>query len=316
MDLLLQVFLLALGFFLLSKGADFFVDGAGGIADKFRVPQLVIGLTIVAFGTSAPEAAISINAGLQGSAGISIGNVLGSNILNILLILGLTALIIPLKIQSSTLKKEIPFTLIISIILAVMGLVFGQLNWIAGLILWGLFILFFVYLIRLSKENAAEFEKDDDKPNNENVLKLILMTLGGMAAIIVGSNFAVNSATALAEAIGISDRIIGLTVVAFGTSLPELITSVTAARKGSADIAIGNIIGSNIFNILFVLGTTSLITTIPYGQEFLVDSIIAVVAVALLLICVLPKRKLTRVGGGILLASYVGYFVYLLLGTA
>lgn len=312
MQLILSVLLLALGFVLLIKGADFFVDGAAKIADKLHIPQLVIGLTIVAFGTSAPEAAISITAGLRGNAGIAVGNVLGSNIFNILLILGVTALLVPLRMQRSTLRIEIPFTFFVTLVLTVLGLSFGVLNLWSGILLWVLFLLFLVYLWRLSKKETTAFD-EAHTANNDPLWKLLLWMILGMAAIIWGSDLTVDNATKLAQAAGISDRVIGLTIVAFGTSLPELITSITAAKKGNGDIAIGNIIGSNIFNILFVLGTTSLVATVPYGNAFLTDSLCAIAAVAMLFFCVLRRKRLTRTGGIVMLVSYAAYFTYLCL---
>lgn len=310
MEILIQVVLLAVGFGLLVKGADWFVEGAAGIADKFGIPQLIIGLTIVAFGTSAPEAAVSITAGLKGNAGISIGNVVGSNILNVLVILGITAVIVPVAVQMSTLKAEIPFMIGITILLMILGYFGESINFLDGMILWAVFILFFVYLFRMMKKGGGQTE---ETPQIEKkTYQLVLITLCGLGVIILGSDIAVDSATRLAEIFGISQRIIGLTIVALGTSLPELVTSVLAAMKGKADIAIGNIVGSNIFNILFVLGTTSLITTIPFASNFLVDTMVAVAAGILLLLCVVKSKKLTRSGGIIMLIGYAGYFVYLI----
>lgn len=309
MNILLDVFLLVAGFVLLIKGADFFVEGASSVASKLHIPPLVIGLTIVAFGTSAPEAAISITAGLQGNAGIAVGNVLGSNIMNVLLILGVTAAIAPLTLQRSTARVEIPFTIFVTVLLAWMGIAFGELSWVAGLILWGLFLAFLVYLILLTRQNKAQ--ETVAKPVTDPNWKLILMIIGGMAAIVLGSDLTVDSATAIAQMMGVSDRLIGLTIVAFGTSLPELITSVTAARKGSTDIAVGNIIGSNLFNILFVLSTTALITPVAYGSAFQIDSLVAIASVVLLFLLTIKTGKLTRKGGIAMLCGYAAYFVYL-----
>lgn len=312
MNFLLQILLLVIGFLLLIKGADYFVEGASKIADKFHIPQLVIGLTIVAFGTSAPEAAISITAAVKKNADITIGNVLGSNILNILLILGITSIIIPLVVQKSTFYAEIPFLAIISIILVVMGLD-KEISFLDGVILWVLFIIFFIYLIILSKKGQAKMNTSVAN-KDENFFKLLLLTLLGMTAIIFGSDLTVDSATKIAQTFGLSERFIGLTIIAFGTSLPELITSVTAGIKGNSDIAVGNIVGSNIFNILFVIGTTALITPVPFVSKFVTDGIIAVISVILLLIFTLNKdRKIKRWSGILLLLLYAGYFIYLLI---
>ena len=310
----LNFVLLIVGFVLLIKGADYFVEGASQIADRFHIPQIVIGLTIVAFGTSAPEAAISIAAALKGTAGIAVGNILGSNVLNVLLILGITACIRKLKVQVNTIKYEMPFLILISVILVVMGYFEQELVFSSGLILWGLFLCFFAYLIAQAKKGRSEATEEDSE-EKKNIWIVLLMTVGGLAAIVLGSDVTVDNATEIATFFGMSDRLIGLTIVAFGTSLPELITSITAARKGNADIAIGNIIGSNIFNILFVLGTASLITTLPYSRDFLVDGIVSIVAVVFLLLATCKKKELCRTAGAMMLVGYAGYFVYLLIGA-
>ena len=313
-QLLLQIVLLVVGFVMLIKGADWFVDGAASLAGKFGIPQLVIGLTIVAMGTSAPEAAVSISAALQNNAGITIGNVVGSNILNVLIILGLASVIIPIAVKKSTIKYEIPFTILVTTVLAVLGLMDNQISRLEGGILWALFIAYLVYLFLMTKKGDAEVEENESKL--DKVWKMVVFILIGGGLIVWGSDVTVDAATNIAQYFGMSDRLIGLTIVALGTSLPELITSVTAAKKGNADIAIGNIVGSNIFNILFVVGTTALITPVVYAQNFIVDSIVAVAAMVLLLLLVINKdRKLKRWGGAILLIGYVGYFIYLVQGV-
>ncbi len=317
MNFLINLVLLVVGFVLLIKGADYFVEGASKIADKLGIPQLVIGLTIVAFGTSAPEAAISISSAIKGSTGIAIGNIIGSNIMNILLILGITSCITVLKVAKSTVYYEIPFVIFITTVLVVIGGTQGKLGFISGIILWALFILFFVYLLKMAKSGKSdgiveEGEAYDGK--KDSMIKLIFITLAGMAAIVIGSDLTVDGATEIAKILGISDRIIGLTIVAFGTSLPELITSVTAGLKGKADIAIGNIVGSNIFNILFVLGTTCLIKSVPYSSNFVIDGIVAIAAAVLLFLGVVRKKQLGRMAGIIMLIAYAGYFAYLIVG--
>lgn len=313
MDVVVQILLLALGFLMLIKGADWFVEGASKIADKLGVPQLVIGLTIVAMGTSAPETAVSISAALKGSAEIAVGNVLGSNIMNILIILGITSIIIPLSVQKSTVKYELPFMIIITIIFTVLGLTDNVIGIGDGLILWGLFIIYLAYLFRMAKKGQAVVEEVEENGKKDSVLKMIVLIIVGAALIVIGSNVSVDAATELARIFGMSERLIGLTVVALGTSLPELVTSVTAGLKGKADIAIGNIVGSNVFNILFVIGTSALITPVVYQANFLVDSIVCVAVAALLLVCVLNKdNKLKRWGGITMLVCYAAYFVYLI----
>ena len=308
-----SVVFMIIGFVLLIKGADFFVSGASGIAEKFKIPQMIIGLTIVAFGTSAPEAAISISAALQGTTGIAIGNVLGSNLLNVLLILGITACIVPLHIQKSSLKFDMPFNIVISVVLLAMGYFLGKLNLVCGIILWAMMIFFMVKLLKDAKKGMAE-AADEEPSQTKNVFLLILFTIGGLAAVVWGSDITVENAKIIASLLGMSDRLIGLTVVAFGTSLPELITSVTAARKGNADIAVGNILGSNIFNILFVLGTVALIAPVEFATAFLLDAVLCIVSMALLMLLCFKKQVLSRKGGAVMLVCYAAYFVYLLVG--
>lgn len=309
MDMLWNGILVIIGFVLLVKGADFFVDGAASVATKFGIPQIVVGLTIVAMGTSAPEAAVSIGSALKGSNGISIGNVLGSNIFNVLIVLGVTACICTLHVKKSVVRVDLPVMLGVSVLLLVIGMVKPDLNYITGIVFWIILIVYIVYLIIYAKKtNDSEEEEYKDLPP----LKIVIYILGGIVAIVLGSDVAVDGATAIAKLLGVSDRIIGLTIVAFGTSLPELMTSITAARKGNADLAIGNVVGSNLFNILFVLGTTCLIQTVTFSASFLFDGIVGVVAAALLWILVCRKGELKRFGGALLLLLYVGYFVYLL----
>ncbi len=306
--IILQLLLLVVGFAMLVKGADWFVDGTSGIARKLGIPQLVVGLTIVAMGTSAPEAAVSITASLKNNAGIAVGNVVGSNILNILIILGITAVITSVAIQKSTLMIEIPYMIFVTVVLIIMGMTGESISRVEGIIFWVLFIIYLVYLFVLARKGKAEEDTDEEK----STWKLLISTVVGGVIVVWGSNITVDSATEIATIIGISERFIGLTIVALGTSLPELVTSVTAARKGNADIAIGNIVGSNIFNILFVLGTSALITPVLYEASFLVDGIIAVAAGVLLWISVFRKMELRRFWGIVMLVCYAAYFIYLL----
>lgn len=306
--IILQFLLLAVGFVMLVKGADWFVDGAAGIAGKFGIPQLVIGLTIVAMGTSAPEAAVSITAALDNSAGITIGNVLGSNIINILIILGISSVIIFLPVQKSTIGYEIPFMIIISVVLLVMGITGNTVSRLEGVILWVLFIIYLLYLYKLAQKGNEE-----DNPGEQKSLPVYILTaIFGAVVIVLGSKFTVKGATEIARMAGITERVIGLTIVAFGTSLPELVTSIIASKKGSTDIAIGNIVGSNIFNILFVVGTSALITPVPFESKFIFDAIFASFAGVVMLLAVLKNKKLTRTGGIVMLVCYAAYFVYLM----
>ena len=310
MKLLLAILLLVIGFVMLIKGADWFVDGAAGIAARFGIPQLVIGLTIVAMGTSAPEAAVSITAATSGNAGITIGNIVGSNILNVLLILGLTAVITTVAVQKSTVKLEMPFMHVITIVLAVLGFTGGEIVLWEGVVLWVLFLVYLGYLFRMAKNGTDEEEEEELQP----LWKQLLMLVVGIVLIVFGSDLTVDNATVIAETLGMDDRLIGLTIVAFGTSLPELVTSVTAARKGKADIAIGNIVGSNVFNILFVVGTTALITPVAFKMGFLIDLSVALAAGLILWFGVMKDQKLKRPVGIVMLAVYAAYFVYLLMG--
>ena len=308
MEVILQLFILIFGFLLLVKGADFFVDGSSKIAKKFGISELIIGLTIVAMGTSAPETAVSIAAALKGTADISIGNVVGSNILNILIILGLSATIRTIKVGKTTIKYEIPFMIAISALLLLLGLD-GTIDFKDGIILWLLFIAYLTYLIIMAKKDKQKKEKK----SKVILWQVILATLGGLALIIVGSDISVDAASKIARYAGLSERFIGLTIVALGTSLPELVTSVTAAFKGNNDIAIGNIVGSNIFNILFVIGTSSLILPITFASTFKIDSLVMIGAALLLFICSLRKQKLDRFSGILMLLSYALYFILVLI---
>ena len=312
MSILVQVLLLVLGFVMLVKGADWFVEGASKLAEKFGIPQLVIGLTIVALGTSLPETAVSVSAAIKGSAEITIGNVVGSNILNILLILGISAVISPLMVQKSTIKYEIPMVVAVSVVLAVLGLSDGIVGRLDGLILLLGLVLYLLYLLQMAKKGQAVIEEEEKSGVDESLWKLLVMIVGGGVLIVWGSNITVDAATELARIFGMSERLIGLTIVAFGTSLPELVTSVTAAIKGKADIAVGNIVGSNIYNILFVVGVSAVITPVVYQGDFLVDSVVCALTAVLLWLCVFRKAKLQRVGGALMLVCYAAYFVYLI----
>ena len=309
MTWIIQSILLAVGFLMLVKGADWFVDGSSAVARRFGIPQLVIGLTIVAMGTSAPEAAVSITAAIKGNADITIGNIVGSNILNILIILGLSSLFANLQVAKSTVRLEIPFMLGITAVLMVQGNdgVVGKGN---ALILLALFGLYLWYLFRMAKQGREEVQEADVV---QPLWKNLAMTGIGLVLIVWGSNVTVDAATALARLFGMSERFIGLTIVALGTSLPELFTSVSAARKGNADIAIGNIVGSNIFNILFIVGLSAVIVPVPFADPFRIDTVIAFLAGIVLLLCALPRKKLLRRHGLMMLALYGIYLTYLLM---
>ena len=325
-----NVLLLIVGFLCLIKGADWFVDGASKLAGRFGIPQLVIGLTIVAMGTSLPEAAVSIQGALKGTAGIAVGNVWGSNIFNVLVILGVTALLAVLPLQRSTLFIEIPYMLFVTVALLLLGVCGMSISRVDGALLWVLFLVYLGYLWWLTKgskvsvQNRSEHNREgteqlQNKEQHEtgeegwSVARCLLFLIIGGVLIVLGSDLTVDGACGLAEMAGISERVIGLTIVACGTSLPELVTSLVAAKKKHVDIAIGNIVGSNIFNILFVIGTASLITPIPFGQAFIADGLIALAAGALLWLGVVRKQQLRCPCGVIMLAGYGIYLSYLLM---
>ena len=308
-NMLLSLLILIVGLVFLSKGADYFIEGASSLAEKFKIPSIIIGLTIVAMGTSAPEACVSINSALKGINGVAIGNAIGSNIANILLILGITAAICTLKLKRNTVKYEIPFVIFITILFCFMGYYFGEINRICATILLILFMLFFAYLFKSAKENNSA----EEETKKLSTFKIILFIIGGLAALVYGSDLTVNSSINIAHILNISDRIIGLTIVAIGTSLPELVTSIIAALKKQPDIAIGNIVGSSIFNILFVLGITAVIKPIPFNNEFLFDGTVAIIAAILLFLCTIRDRALTRIEGIFFFAVYLIYLTYLII---
>lgn len=311
MEMVIQLALLVLGFVLLVKGADWFVDGAASIAAKLGIPQLVIGLTIVAMGTSAPEAAVSLTAAFHGNADITIGNVVGSNIMNVLVILGLAAMICPMVVAKLTVFVDIPVTLVMSLVLFGLG-VDGSISRLDAAILLVVFIGYLSYLFLMTKKGLISGESEEEVAKIQSVPKALLFTALGLALIIVGSGLAVDAASAIAKMLGLSERFIGLTIVALGTSLPELFTSVAAAIKKNPDMAIGNIVGSNIFNILFIVGLSGMVIPVPFASAFRFDTLVATATMLLLFLLSLPKRRLGRVAGFILLAGYIAYFLQIL----
>ena len=306
--MILQILLLCLGFVFLVKGADFFVNGAARIAAKLGIPQLIVGLTIVAMGTSLPEAAVSITSGLKGNAGITIGNVVGSNIMNVFVILGITAVITNVAIQKSTLYYEIPFMILVTLLMIFFGMTRQAVSFVEGVIFWILFLAYLGYLFVMARMGN---DQEDGETKDYPIWKcILLMALGGIL-VVKGSDFAVSGASEIARYFGISERFIGLTIVALGTSLPELVTSVTAAKRGNAGIAIGNIVGSNIFNILFVIGTTALICTVPFESKFIIDTGIAILCGVILWLGTFRHKELRKPCGILMLLCYAAYFAYL-----
>ena len=306
--------LLILGFLLLIKGADYFVDGSSSVAKLLKVPSIIIGLTVVAFGTSMPELSVSVTAALQGNNDLAVSNVLGSNIFNLLVVLGCCAIISPVRAKWSLLKKEFPFSIgcgILLLVLGYIGMIVGHLD---GVILLALFAGYIIYMVRSAlKARAAGADVEEEEYKILPVWKSILFIVGGIIAIKFGGDFVVDGAVVIATGFGLSENLIGLTIVACGTSLPELVTSVVAAKKNEVDMALGNVIGSNIFNILFVVGTTALIVPVPFNPAFVIDSAVAIGAAVLLWICVVKNKKLVRSAGIVMLAGYAAYFAYLMM---
>lgn len=317
MTAILNVLLLVVGFVFLLKGADFLVDGAVGIARKFNIPTLVIGMTIVAFGTSAPEAAVSITASLEGSNAISFSNVIGSNIFNLLMVGGICSLVRPLKIQSVSVTRDYPFYLLITVALLVLCLdtvlADGQTMLLScgdGIILL-LFMCIFMYMnIKDGMSNPEEEEEFSEKPS---LIKNIFLFIIGLAGVILGGNFVVDSGTVIAKLLGVSDTLIGLTIVAIGTSLPELVTSVVAGKKGEADIAWGNIVGSNVFNILFVLGISSTLSSFAVDIQSIYDTVITLVVSTLVYLATAKSRRISKPVGLVMVLTYIAYTVYIIM---
>ena len=311
--------LLVIGFIILIKGADFFVDGASSIAKIAKMPTLLIGLTIVAFGTSAPEAAVSINAALKGSNDIAIGNVIGSNIFNLLVAVGISAMIRPIKVQKTTIIKEYPlsmYSVALLIILSLDNLFAGNdanlLTRGDGLILllgFGVFMFYLIEMAVLSKEADDEVEEIVKLPLSKSIIFSIL----GLVGIVFGGDIVVKSATNIALQLGMSQTLVGLTIVAVGTSLPELVTSVTAARKGESDIAIGNIIGSGLFNIFFVLGISATIHPIAVSSKLIFDFIILAIVTVISHVFAYSKKEVDKKEGFALTAMYIAYMVYIII---
>jgi cation:H+ antiporter len=309
--------LFVVGFVLLIKGADLLVDGSSSIAKKRNISDLVIGLTIVAFGTSAPELFVNISASIGGNADIAIGNILGSNIANIFLILGISALVRKLTVQSSTVWKEIPFSLLAVVVVGFMAndvLIDGQsqsfLSRIDGLILICFFVIFMYYIVEISKKSTTQ---NDDSIKTMSTLKSTIYIVLGLVGLVIGGQWIVDGATEIATGLGVSQSLIGLTVVAIGTSLPEMATSVVAAYKGKSDIAIGNVVGSNIFNIFWILGLSAFIKPLPFKLSSNVDIMMATLASLFLFLFLFigEKHKLQKWQGVMFILIYVAYLSYL-----
>ena len=304
----MEYILLIVGFVLLIKGADLFVDGASSVAAKLKVPSLIIGLTVVSIGTSLPEAAVSISASLSGNNSISLGNVIGSNIFNLLMVVGVSSAILPIVTDRDMLKRDMPINIGITVLLGIL-LFDGNLSRLEALLLLLLLAAYMFLLIRSALKNRVEAEETKVLSWAKSIVFIVL----GVAAIIGGGQLVVNSAKTIAMALGMSETLVGLTVVAIGTSLPELVTSVVAARKGDSGIAMGNVIGSNLFNILFILGMAGVIKPLTADAAFFIDTGILLGISALMLLFAFTKRKIGRVEGITCVLIYVAYTAYIIM---
>ena len=308
--IIIQVVLLLVGFLFLIKGSDFFVDGASSIASHLKIPTIIVGLTIVAFGTSAPEAAVSITSSLTGSNAMAVSNVIGSNLFNMLMVIGIAALLSNLLMEKSVLNKDLPFLVGITLLFAIFIFIGWDITNLEGIILLVILMGYIIYLIRDSKKSKNANEVEAAK---FTLPKSIVLIIIGLAGIIIGGDLVVDSASAIAIALGMSETLVGLTIVAIGTSLPELVTSITALRKGENQLVIGNVIGSNIFNILFVLGASSAISRIPLDSSMLIDVVFMMGVTILCFIFGKTQDKYDKKEGVILIALFIAYMAFAIL---
>ena len=307
----MQYLILIAGFVLLIKGADFFVDGSSGLAKRLRVPTMIIGLTVVAMGTSLPETAVSVSASLAGKNDLAVSNAVGSNIFNLMIVCGISAIIAPMAIKKSTLFKEFPFSIIISGLLLLFGVTGGIINRWEGILMLTLFIGFLLYTVFAARRARRADDTEEDTKALKPLWLCLIFIVGGATAIAFGGRFVVDSASKIARSFGISDNVIGLTIVALGTSLPELFTSIVAAKRGETDIALGNVIGSNIFNILFVLGIATTISPIAFVTENIIDCIALIAMSLLTMVFCSTKLTLGRWEGAVMVTSYTAYILYI-----
>lgn len=308
---------LVVGFVLLVKGADFFVEGSSSVARRLRVPSLIIGLTIVSMGTSLPEAAVSITASVTGNNAMAVSNVVGSNIFNLMVVCGACALFAPLAVKADSLKKEFPFSILITVLLLGLGYWGMAVGRIDGIVFLILFIMFLVWMVRsaLAARKAGVVQAGEEEEENSRtplpVWRCVIYIVGGAAAIALGGDLVVDAASAIAAQFGLSQNLIGLTIVALGTSLPELVTSLVAARKKEVDMALGNVIGSNIFNILFVLGMAASISPIAFVMENVIDIVLLLAMSLLVYAFAWQKKSINRWEGALMLLIYGGYMAYI-----
>ena len=324
MELLKAILILVIGFVLLIKGADFFVEGSSSVAKKFHVPAMLIGMTIVAMGTSLPECAVSVTASLANNNSLAVSNVIGSNIFNLMVVCGACALFSPLTIRQDTLKKEFPLSIICAALMLVLGYIGMTLGHIDGIIFLVLFVGYLLWMIQSAKKARAAVLSDPAQSGQieqtelveENIAilptwKSLVFIIGGMIAIKFGGDFVVNGASSIASSMGLSQTLIGLTIVAMGTSLPELVTSLVAAKKGEVDMALGNVIGSDIFNILFVLGIATAISPISFLMENVIDIILLIIMSVIVLAFAWTRQQINRKEGILMLLMYAAYMVYI-----
>lgn len=308
--IIVQVVLLLVGFVFLIKGSDFFVDGASSIASLLKIPTIIVGLTIVALGTSAPEAAVSITSSLTGSNAMAVSNVIGSNLFNMLMVIGIAALISNLTMEKSVLEKDLPFLVGITVLWAIFIIVGWDITNIEGIILLVIMIAYIIILVINTRKSGEANEVEKPK---FSLPKSIILILVGLAGIVLGGDLVVDSASAIAIALGMSETLVGLTIVAIGTSLPELVTSITAIKKGENQLVIGNVIGSNIFNILFVLGASSAISAIPLDSSMLIDVLFMLFVTILCFIFGKTQEKYDKKEGIILIALFIAYMIFAIL---
>lgn len=330
---------LIVGFVLLIKGADFFVDGSSAVAKMFKVPSIIIGLTVVALGTSLPEAAVSISASVTGANSLAVSNVVGSNLFNLLVVLGASALVLPVATKKDTVTKEIPFSIAVTVVLfawLLLGVKFAEhevaipeldfwdklkdasftLGRAAGIVLLTLLVFFMWWQISgalKARKRNGDTDEDITDQKKPSVIKAILFIVLGAAGIIWGGDLVVDSAKTIAANFGMSEELIGLTIVALGTSLPELVTSMVAAKKGESDLALGNVIGSSIFNIIFILCFSALISPMTVGINTIYDVIILIAVSLIVWLFSATKNRISRLEGGALLAIYIAYFAYIII---
>ncbi|MBQ5330983.1 MAG: calcium/sodium antiporter [Oscillospiraceae bacterium] len=312
MNILLNILLLVVGFVALIKGADFFVDGAASLARKLKIPSLIVGLTIVAMGTSAPEMAVSVSSSIKGSNALAISNVIGSNIFNMMVVLGVCAAIAPIAVNKDVIKRDFPVNIAAVVLFMVFLLVSNGITRLFGFILFAGLIAYIIFSIRAAKSNPTE----DEPPADFSPLKCALFIIGGAAGIVIGGDLVVDNAQAIALAAGMSETLVGLTICAVGTSLPELVTSITATKKGENDMAVGNVVGSNLFNVLGIIGISGLISPIELGanaHDSLVDSVILTVFTVICFVFSLTGLKITRIQGILLVFLYVAYMAFAIL---